>query len=104
MEEELNKIAQSLSKIPLFYGLDDKELKTVLALCKSESFTEGSTIFKEEDPSHCMYITLSGEVNIETRKKGLVVTLGSRDISGKIGLSPQRTRSASAIAKTNSTF
>jgi CRP-like cAMP-binding protein len=93
-----NALSKTLSKIPLFYGLQTNELGTVLAICKSESFTEGDTIFTEGDPSHSMYILLAGHVGIKSEKKGVIVTLNSCDIFGEIGLITQRTRSASAMA------
>ena len=104
MEDETNKIAHSLSKIPLFFGLEPEELKVVLALCKSENIPQGELIIKEGDPSHCMYIMLSGQVEIRTQKTGPIVQLTSCDIFGEIGLITQRTRSASAIAKTDCTL
>ena len=101
MEEDNSKIFHSLGKIPLFYGLEPEELKVVLGLCKATNFTAGDIIFNEGDPSHNMYILLSGQVDIHTKKSGTICTLGSCDIFGEIGLITQRTRSASAIAKSD---
>ena len=98
MKETGTSLAQSLSKIPLLYGLEPDELKFVLALCKSESFSTGEIIFKEATPSHSMYILLSGNVDIKTEKNGVIFTLRSCDIFGEIGLITQRHRSASAEA------
>lgn len=99
-----NKIINSLSKIPLLYGLEPAELKVVLALCKSDTFSAGDTIFSEGDPSHSLYILIGGEVDILTRKKGLIFSLKGSDIFGEIGLITQRTRSASAVAKSDCTL
>lgn len=96
-----NSLALTLGKIPLFYGLDPEELRVVLATCKAVSFVSGDSIFSEGDPSHNMYIVLSGGVEICTQKSGCLHTLGSCDIFGEIGLITQRTRSASAIARSD---
>jgi CRP-like cAMP-binding protein len=48
-----------------------------------------------------MYILLSGEVYIVTERSGIIARLASCDIFGEIGLITQRTRSASALAKTD---
>lgn len=101
MTDSNESVINSLSKIPLLYGLEPKELKVVLALCKSDNFSAGDTIFEEDTPSHSMYIILSGNVDIKTKKNGVIFTLGSCDIFGEIGLITQRTRSASAIAKSD---
>ena len=101
MTDSIAALTNSLVKIPLFYGLQTSELGTVLAICKSETFSDGDTIFNENDPSHSMYILLSGNVNITSKKKGVIVTLNGCDIFGEIGLITQHTRSASAIAATS---
>lgn len=101
MEDDYNAIVRSLSKIPFFFGLEPYELKVVLALCKKADFRQGDNIFHEGDPSHNMYILLSGEVYIVTDKAGIIARLGPCDIFGEIGLITQRTRSASAVAKTD---
>ena len=101
MEDDSNAIVRTLSKIPLFFGLDAQELKIVLGLCNTAEFRQGQTIFQEGDPSHNMYILLSGEVYIVTDRSGIIASLQSCDIFGEIGLLTQRTRSASAIAKTD---
>lgn len=98
MDMDDNAATRSLSKIPLFFGLEPRELRTVLALCKSAEFAAGDTIFNEGDASHHMYILLSGEVYIQTRKAGVIARLRPCDIFGEIGLITQRTRSASVIA------
>lgn len=99
--EELKKLAHSLSKIPLFYGLTDEELESVLTICKPDTFKDDDIIFSENDPSHSMYIILSGEVDITSFKAGLIYTLKSCDIFGEIGLITQKTRSAHAVAQSN---
>ncbi|MDH5471731.1 MAG: cyclic nucleotide-binding domain-containing protein [Gammaproteobacteria bacterium] len=97
--DEIKKLIRSLSKIPLFYGLSNAELETVLGICKPDSFQNNEIIFNENDPSHSMYIILSGEVDITSVKTGLIYTLHSCDIFGEIGLITQKTRSANAIAQ-----
>ncbi|MCW8854877.1 MAG: cyclic nucleotide-binding domain-containing protein [Gammaproteobacteria bacterium] len=99
--DDIKKLAHTLSKIPLFYGLSDEELENVLGICKPDAFEDDDIIFNENDPSHSMYIILSGEVDITSFKAGLIYTLKSCDIFGEIGLITQQTRSASAIAQSS---
>ena len=99
--DEIKKLAHALSKIPLFYGLSDEELEAVLGICKPATYTDDEIIFNEGDPSHSMYIILSGEVDITSFKAGLIYTLRSCDIFGEIGLITQKTRSANAIAQSS---
>lgn len=101
MDDDNNAIVRSLSKIPLFFGLEPHELRIVLALCRTVEFRQGETIFQEGDPSHNMYILLSGEVYIVTDRSGIIARLTSCDIFGEIGLITQRTRSASVLTKTD---
>jgi len=99
--DDIKKLAPSLSKIPLFYGLSDDELETVLSICKPDAYKDDDIIFNENDPSHSMYIILSGEVDITSLKAGLIFTLKGCDIFGEIGLITQQTRSATAIAQSS---
>ena len=99
--DDIKKLAHSLSKIPLFYGLSDEELEAVLGICNPATYADNEIIFNEGDPSHSMYIILSGEVDITSFKAGLIYTLRSCDIFGEIGLITQKTRSANAIAQSN---
>ncbi|RDH81505.1 MAG: hypothetical protein DIZ80_15610 [endosymbiont of Galathealinum brachiosum] len=91
-------ILHILSKIPLFNGLNNDELKIILNLCQSIKTDAKEVLFKESDPSHEMYILLSGEIKLSTQKSGTIFTLGNCDIFGEIGLITQRTRSASAVS------
>lgn len=99
--DDLQRLARTLSKIPIFYGLSDEELETVLGICKADSFKDDEIIFNQNDASHSMYIILSGEVDLTSYKTGLIYTLKSCDIFGEIGLITQQTRSANAIAQSN---
>ena len=96
-----NSLSKTLSKIPLFYGLQNSELGVVLSICKPENFSSGEAIFNEGAPSHSLHILLSGSVTIKSKKKGDIVMLSACDIFGEIGLITQHTRSASAIATTS---
>lgn len=101
MSSEITRLIQTLGKIPLFQGMSTDELKVVLTICKAVNFAKDEIIFSEGDPSHHLYIVLSGEVDIATQKNGHLHTLGSCDIFGEIGLITQRTRSASTIARSD---
>ena len=100
-ESDDNAITHSLSKIPLFFGLKPDELKIILGLCKSDAFQADDIIFSEGDPSHHLYILLSGDVLIKTQRNGIIARLQPCDIFGEIGLITQRPRSASVIANSD---
>ena len=92
------RLIQILGKIPLFQGMNKDELNVILNICKPVNFPKAEIIFNEGDPSHSLFILLSGEVEIRNQKSGSLNHLTSCDIFGEIGLITQRTRSASAIA------
>lgn len=102
MAVDIERILFSLKKLSLFYGLDHEELLTVYQICKPLRKQADEIIFRENDPSHDLFILLSGEIDIVTQKKGLVHTLKENEIFGEIGLITQNTRSATAICKTSS--
>lgn len=94
-----DKTLNTLSKIPLFHGLNQDELKVILDICKPIQTKNREYIFHEGDASHDLFILLAGEVDLTTKKHGPLISLGTCDVFGEIGLITQRPRSASACSK-----
>ncbi|MDH5393715.1 MAG: cyclic nucleotide-binding domain-containing protein [Gammaproteobacteria bacterium] len=91
-------IIRALRKIPLWNSLSDKELETVYYRCKPQKIVAEQVIFREGDPSHDLYILLSGKVAIMTQQKGQIHTVTENETFGEIGLVTKNVRSATAIS------
>jgi len=53
-----------LNKIPLFQGLSETDLRTVVSFAREQSFDEGSYIFYQDDPAERIYVLRSGRLKL----------------------------------------
>jgi CRP-like cAMP-binding protein len=104
-----NDIIERLrSSVPFFTDFSNEELVAFLKLMKSETFKESDVIFKEFEKGDKMYIILKGSVQISRKmgkKNGVMqdtelAVLEAGECLGEMGLIDQRSRSATAKAKT----
>ena len=65
-----------------------------------QEFRAGSTIFAEGDPGNEMFVILDGEVEIHFGTR-IVECLNAGEIMGEMALIDSKTRSATAVAKTD---
>ena len=86
-----------IRSVPLFSGLKEKQLKSVLAAGKQRNFGQGDVIVSERDMGVGFYLILGGEV--EVRKRGRVLAkLGKGDFFGEMSLLDNNPRSSDVIA------
>lgn len=104
MEVDNRRILRALKKIPLWAGLNDDELDIVYHCCRPVKAVADEVIFDEGEPSHDLYILLSGQVDIITHKKGLIHSIRENETFGEIGLITQNPRSATALSVKPSTM
>jgi CRP-like cAMP-binding protein len=102
--DEQHRVTAILKKLPLFNGLYNDELTYIRSVCIPCHFPENQTLFTEGDASPCLYVLLSGQVELRTRAYGPIYTLHSGEVFGEIGLISQKKRTATAIAKTDCTL
>jgi len=92
-------LVEMLQSVPLFSGLKDKQIKTVLGSGKQLRFDTGDQIVKEGDSGVGFYLIVDG--NVEVRRKGkLLSKLGSGDFFGEMSLLDKQPRSADVVATT----
>jgi CRP-like cAMP-binding protein len=86
-----------LRSIPLFRGLEDSELKTIMNLSKEMTFRAGETIVKEGDAGLGLYVIIDGQA--EVRRKGKkIADLRRGNFFGEMSLFDDQPRSADVIA------
>ena len=76
------------------------DLLNLFKNAETKGFTAGSTIFKEGSEADCMYIVISGEVDIMGGGE-VFDTVGVGEIFGEMALIDAKPRSASAVASTD---
>ena len=78
--------AEFLKQAPLFAGLTDKEIASVLATSKQRTFAEGTEIIREGHVGGAgFYLVLSGSVDVSAQGKHLA-TAGSGNYFGEMSL------------------
>ena len=98
ISKDKSKTSTILQKLPIFVGLSPDEVEEVHKICVPQTVIENDTIFAEGDDSTCMYILMIGEIQLRTRKKGIIHTVRSGEVFGEIGFINQQKRTATAIA------
>jgi CRP-like cAMP-binding protein len=98
LEQQISRsrAINTLKKLPVFRGLLDDEYDHILGISQICHYEDNVIIFHEGDPSQNMFILLSGEIEISTKKNGAVCIMKPGDIFGEIGVISQVMRTASA--------
>jgi CRP-like cAMP-binding protein len=68
-------LAEELVKVKTLRGLGEAHLRKLAAIAVAREFPVGAILFREADNSTCIFVLLSGEVNLEVkmRDRGLTV-------------------------------
>ena len=94
-----------LSSSPLFDMLSDNELESVAELSRPRHFRAGQAVFEEGELGDCVYVIVSGEVEIVHRdsagQQRTLKVLSSPECFGEMSLLDKEYRSATARAKTD---
>ena len=89
-----------LKSLSIFKETPETILAELAPLMQEEEVEQGTVIFEEDEPGDCMYIILSGEIQIHKGKATLAV-LHEKEVFGELSLLDAETRSATATAKTD---
>jgi CRP-like cAMP-binding protein len=86
-----------LAPIPLFAGLDERDLAPIAAAASEVEAAAGQTIAAENDFGHALYAIESGTAEVSTNGKQLR-TLGPGDVFGEIAVVSSGRRTASVVS------
>ncbi len=91
-------LAERIEKVPIFSGLERKDLDAVAQAFREVSFSPGETIIKDSDRSPGFYVMLEGAA--EARRGGeAVASLKPGEFFGElVALGFQRQRTADVVA------
>jgi Na+/H+ antiporter len=104
--ESLPETADVVCHLPLFQGLDAKELAELAVVTEEIALSPGQVLIKEGDASDCMYIIARGAAHVVKKSRGkeiLLDTLGGGDIVGETALLTGEPRNATVVAVTTLT-
>lgn len=95
------KIITLLKKLTLFAGLYDEEFIPLCDICSGQLAKQDDYFFTEGDHSRSMFVLLSGQVTLSTKKKGSIYKLIPGEMFGEIGMITGNLRSATARASSD---
>ena len=103
---DLDGVKKFLRETPAFAGLDEPALSRVIAAIKEESYTAGSTVYREGDQGREIYVIRSGQGEaFRTTPRGNTLTLtrlGVGDVFGEMTFIDMQPRSATVRMTTDS--
>lgn len=89
-----------LKRVPLFAGLDDRELEQIAGSMRERTFPAGATVTEEGAGGAGFFVVESGEaeVTVDGQPRG---TIGAGDYFGEIALLTGSDRTATIVAKSD---
>jgi CRP-like cAMP-binding protein len=101
--KEDEEIISVLKNIPVFEGLNRRELSAIELILHRRDYRPEEVIFQQGDPAVGMYIIIRGDVEIVYESASRVLaSLRSGEFFGELALLDDSPRSAKAIARTQS--
>ncbi len=100
MEEEKKsrlRLTETIGTIPLFSGLEKKDIERIAGAGREVTFEKGKTILREGEPGLALLLILDGKVEVQKKGK-LLATLGKGRFFGEMTVIDDKPRSADAVA------
>ncbi|MDQ6885230.1 MAG: cyclic nucleotide-binding domain-containing protein [Candidatus Dormibacteraeota bacterium] len=90
-------VTDVLRRVPLFSGLDRKELSMLAKLVKEQRYAAGTEIVKAGSTGHGLYLIREGEVSV--KKDGrTIATMGPGQFFGEVAILDGGPRTADVVA------
>ncbi len=94
--------AELFRHVPLFSGLADEDLESLISVATRRKFPKDAVIFFEHDLGDALFMILSGRVKVtilsDDGREIILAMLSERDFFGEMSLLDNEPRSATAIA------
>ena len=99
-QKETDEIDNVLLKIPVFQGLESRELRTIKRILYQREYKKDEVIFNQGDAGLGMYIIVKGTVEIVCGpERHMLAELSEGDFFGELALLDDSPRSATAFSK-----
>jgi CRP-like cAMP-binding protein len=91
---------EALRKVPLFAGIEGRDLERLGRLFRERTFNEGATVTTEGEPGIGFFVITEGSAEVSVRGE-LRNSLGPGDSFGETALIDEGPRSATVVATTD---
>jgi len=89
-------------RVPLFSGLEDEDLQSLIAVASRRKYPKDAVIFFEHDLGDALFMILSGRVKVtilsDDGREIILAMLSDNDFFGEMSLLDNEPRSATAIS------
>jgi CRP-like cAMP-binding protein len=100
---DLDEVIRALARVPLFAGLNTKQLRGLATTAARRQYAAGDKIITQGEGGIGLFVLLSGEADaVHTRVDGVdavVDTFGPTDFFGELAILHDQPRTATVIAK-----
>jgi CRP/FNR family transcriptional regulator len=93
--------ADTLRKVPLFAGLDERDLRQIASSMRERRFKAGDTVTQEGAGGVGFFVVEEGEAEVSVAGETRPWTVGPGDYFGEIALINESPRTATLTAKTD---
>lgn len=94
--------AELFRQVPLFAGLEDEDLESLIAVANRRKYPKDGVIFFENDVGDALFMILSGRIKVtilsDDGREIILAMLSDADFFGEMSLLDNEPRSATAIA------
>lgn len=105
-DEAVSEIRGFLASIPLFTKLSEPTLLALAQECTLRPVEAGVVLFLQSDPSETAYVVRTGKISIvlysQDGREMVINEMQPGDMFGELGILTRKSRSTSAIARTDS--
>ena len=108
MDDEGQRLLETLGTVELFSGLDDNTLRLLLDKMQQVVYQPGDILCTEGEPGDRMFVVDWGEVSVLKRghdgKQAQLAVLRPGEVAGELSLFEQSTRNATLQARRETTI
>ena len=88
-----------LRSVPMLRALPSESLLPVAQIAAEVDFVDGDTVIREGDEGDCLYVIVSGEVDVLVGEGKRVASMSARSTIGEMAVLADIARTASCVAR-----